>query len=324
MNKNRPPLVSVIIPVYKVERFLGRCLDSVLNQTLTDFEVICVNDGSPDKCGIILDEYARRDKRIRIITQENQGLSAARNNGLKAACGKYVYFCDSDDYIHPQLLKITCALAEQHAAEMVSFGFQRVGETEQMTPQKISLSAVRYKVTDQPLWFFKKRCRWKIHVNTWSKLYLRQFIQETLFHPGIYFEDYPHTAITLLHHPKTVIMREALYYYTYNQESISNMALTPKHIRDYGTGLSLIEAAYRQGTSKEYRFIIRELFSNILKQQLNAILKSEAERQGCLWTVFAEELRDLDAKGCIRLRGNKLKRYFIYKKLIKGAGNGND
>lgn len=85
MNKNHPPLVSVVIPVYKVERFLGRCLDSVLNQTLTDFEVICVNDGSPDKCGIILDEYARRDKRIRIITQENQGLSAARNNGLKAA-----------------------------------------------------------------------------------------------------------------------------------------------------------------------------------------------------------------------------------------------
>lgn len=317
MNKKHPPLVSVIIPVYKVERFLKRCLDSVLNQTLTDFEVICVNDGSPDKCDVILGEYAARDKRIHVITQENQGLSVARNNGLKAACGKYVYFCDSDDYIHPQLLEITCSLAERHQAEMVSFGLQRVGEAERIEPQDISLSSIQYKVTDEPLWFFKKRCRWKIHVNTWSKLYLRQFIQDTLFRPGIYFEDYPHTAITLLHHPKTVIIREALYYYTYNQESISNMALTPKHIRDYGIGLSLIEAVYRQGNPKEYRFIIRELFSNILKQQLNAISKSEADRQECLWRVFAEELRDLDAKGCIQLRGNKLKRYFIYKKLIE-------
>ena len=80
-------LISVVVPIYNVEKFLPRCLDSVLAQTFKDFELICVNDGSPDNCAAILDEYAQKDKRIRIVTQQNQGLSMARNNGFKVAIG---------------------------------------------------------------------------------------------------------------------------------------------------------------------------------------------------------------------------------------------
>lgn len=93
------PLISVIIPVYNVEKYLRRCLDSVIAQTYQKLEIICVDDGSIDDSGKICDQYAVRDARIKVIHQENQGLSAARNRGIDAADGEYIAFVDSDDYI---------------------------------------------------------------------------------------------------------------------------------------------------------------------------------------------------------------------------------
>ena len=95
----RTPLISVIIPVYNVEKYLRRCLDSVIAQTYQNLEIICVDDGSIDDSGKICDQYAVRDARIKVIHQENQGLSAARNRGIDAADGEYIAFVDSDDYI---------------------------------------------------------------------------------------------------------------------------------------------------------------------------------------------------------------------------------
>ena len=117
------PKISIIIPCYNVEKYLHRCLDSVIGQTFEDFEVICVNDGSPDNSGSILEEYAAKDKRIKILTQKNQGLSMARNNGKALAQGKYIYFLDSDDFIHPQCLEIAHYIAEKYEVDLVSFDF---------------------------------------------------------------------------------------------------------------------------------------------------------------------------------------------------------
>ena len=97
------PLISVIVPVYKVEPYLRRCIDSIRNQTYTNLEIILVDDGSPDNCGHICDEYAQKDKRILVIHQENGGLSAARNSGLARCTGAYIGFVDSDDCIHPEM-----------------------------------------------------------------------------------------------------------------------------------------------------------------------------------------------------------------------------
>ena len=99
------PKVSVIVPVYKVEKYLHRCVDSILNQTFTDFELILVDDGSPDNCGAICDEYAAKDSRVRVIHKENGGVSSARNVGLDVAQGKYVSFCDADDFFLRDSLK---------------------------------------------------------------------------------------------------------------------------------------------------------------------------------------------------------------------------
>ena len=104
------PAISIIIPVYNVERFLERCLDSVLAQTWRDWEVVCVNDGSPDSSQAILERYASGDSRIKIVNKPNGGLSDARNVGLKNAGGEFIVDLDSDDFIHPQTLEIAMAL----------------------------------------------------------------------------------------------------------------------------------------------------------------------------------------------------------------------
>ena len=93
--------VSIIVPVYKVEPYLRRCVDSILDQTFTDFELILVDDGSPDNCPAICDEYAEQDDRVKVVHKANGGLSSARNAGMAVANGKYYLFCDSDDYVSP-------------------------------------------------------------------------------------------------------------------------------------------------------------------------------------------------------------------------------
>lgn len=125
-------MISVIIPVYNVEKYLAECVDSVLRQTHTDYEILLVDDGSTDSSGQMCDEYARKDSRIRVIHRPNGGLSAARNTGLKAAQGKYIYFLDSDDYIEERALEHLTALAEQETADIVFFdGFVFFDECEE-------------------------------------------------------------------------------------------------------------------------------------------------------------------------------------------------
>lgn len=123
------PEVSVIVPVYKVEQYLPRCIDSILAQTFTDFELILVDDGSPDRCGAICDEYAARDNRICVIHKENGGVSAARNVGVKCASGEWLTFCDSDDWYAPEWLSKLLIAMRAHNADMVIGDFFRVCES---------------------------------------------------------------------------------------------------------------------------------------------------------------------------------------------------
>lgn len=114
-------MISVVIPVYNVEKYLAQCVDSVLDQTFQDFEIILVDDGTTDSSGAMCDEYAQKDARIRVIHQSNGGLSAARNTGLSAASGEYIYFLDSDDYIEPTALADLVSAAQQEQADVVFF-----------------------------------------------------------------------------------------------------------------------------------------------------------------------------------------------------------
>lgn len=126
------PKVSVIIPVYNVDPYLRECLESVVNQTLLDIEIICVNDGSTDNSPAILEEYRAKDSRITVFTQENRGLSAARNRGMDLARGEYIYFIDSDDYVEPETLERTVHIAEADDLDAVVFRFKQFAESEEL------------------------------------------------------------------------------------------------------------------------------------------------------------------------------------------------
>ncbi|MDE6447932.1 MAG: glycosyltransferase, partial [Muribaculaceae bacterium] len=116
------PKISIIVPIYKVERYLPECLDSIIRQTFTDWECILVDDGSPDNCGKICDEYAARDPRFRVIHQKNGGLSAARNSGISIAKAQYIGFVDSDDWIEAEMFQTLYNLIRQDDYDMAQVG----------------------------------------------------------------------------------------------------------------------------------------------------------------------------------------------------------
>lgn len=121
------PLVSVVIPVYKVEAYLARCVDSVLSQTLQDLQIILVDDGSPDNCPQICDDYANQDSRIQVIHKGNGGLASARNAGMAVATGKWLFFLDSDDWLEPDGLESLLAIGEEHQVDFVRYRAIRSG-----------------------------------------------------------------------------------------------------------------------------------------------------------------------------------------------------
>lgn len=123
------PLLSIIVPVYDVERYLPKCMDSILAQTFTDFELILVDDGSPDNCPALCDAAAAKDARIRVIHQKNGGLSAARNAGLDAARGAWIGFVDSDDYIAPEMYEALYHAVQSTGADLALCDYAEVDET---------------------------------------------------------------------------------------------------------------------------------------------------------------------------------------------------
>ena len=117
------PCISVIVPVYKVEQHLDKCIQSIVQQTLSSLEILLVDDGSPDRCPEICDKWAARDSRIRVIHKDNGGLSDARNAGIESACGEYIMFVDSDDYIAEQACERLLEYARSEEAELVCCNF---------------------------------------------------------------------------------------------------------------------------------------------------------------------------------------------------------
>ena len=131
-NDSTSPKISIIVPVYKVEQYLRRCLDSIASQTFTDWECILIDDGSPDKSGVICDEYAKRDSRFRVIHQENKGVSAARNAGLDAAQGEWIGFVDSDDWVERDCYETALYLADENNADLVQWNMQAFSDKENL------------------------------------------------------------------------------------------------------------------------------------------------------------------------------------------------
>ena len=207
--------ISIVIPVYNVEKYLRECLDSVINQTLRDIQIICVNDGSPDGSPAILEEYAAKDSRIMVIHQKNAGLSAARNAAYPYIKGKYTLFVDSDDWIDHTLCEKVFAIAENENADMTFFFFQRVPESKSpIAGLEMFLQTHIFEEVDRTMLLN--------YMMAWSKLWKTKFLLDNhiIFPEGICYEDNVAHWHALLFTPKLAIVNSRLYFYRINPNSI--------------------------------------------------------------------------------------------------------
>lgn len=203
------PKISVIMPVYKAERYLSRCVDSILQQTFSDFELILVDDGSPDSSGKICENYASKDKRIKVIRQENQGVSAARQKGLDTAIGEYIIHADPDDWVEPNWLESLYNAAEGNNADISICDFKRYYKTRTIEycqkPTSLDNNSIIIDLMTGHLWGA-----------VWNKLIKRDSIK----HYGIYFhkemnlwEDLYFCCDLLSHDIKVAYVNSSLYNY---------------------------------------------------------------------------------------------------------------
>lgn len=222
---------SIIIPIFNVAQYLPKCLDSVLAQTCADFEAVCVNDGSTDNSLEILEEYQEKDPRIKVVSQANGGLSAARNVGLLHAQGDYVFFLDSDDWIEPDALRI---LSEKLSDEdMVCFSGRRYLEAENKYEEPDKMKSE----SDISGWeYYQKHAlesRKFAFVCVVLRLYRRQFLQEydLKFTEGIYHEDNMFTPVVCYYAKKVKVIPDCLYDYRVRGNSIMTTR-SIKHNKD--------------------------------------------------------------------------------------------
>lgn len=216
------PKISFIIPVYKVEKYLPECLDSVLAQTMPDWETICVDDGSPDGCAKILTDYANRDNRIRVVSQSNQGVSMARNKGLSLAQGEYICFLDSDDELAPAFGEKMYDVAQRKKADIVSCDIQLGTQKKAWTQGKVT-----EKGYSSPFDAYMTK-RLKLYMGPWAKLYKRDAINGLTFNQEISQcgEDILYLYQSLYQAKKLVHTSQKLYFYRKRPESVTTSKLS--------------------------------------------------------------------------------------------------
>ena len=214
----KAPLLSIIVPVYKVENYLPKCIDSILAQTFTDFELILVDDGSPDDCPALCDAAAEKDARVRVIHQKNGGLSAARNAGLDAARGAWIGFVDSDDYIAPEMYEVLYQAVQSTGADLALCDYAEVDEAGTPCPQMhVSLSGG--ELTGQEL---LKRASGLMVQLAWNKLYRRSLLMNAglWFTREVYNEDQLFNVRYFRLAKAYTALADPGYYYIQNPQSL--------------------------------------------------------------------------------------------------------
>lgn len=253
-------LISVIIPVYKVEKYLEQCVESVRQQTYSNIEIILVDDGSPDKCGKICDEYACKDKRIKAIHQNNMGLSVARNTGVEYSKGEYLVFIDSDDYIHPKLLEISYREAKKYNCDLVVYNYKKIKENTDYNEKNMIINEkYNIEIYDNlegiSQLFNDKYGEFNA---AWSKLYKRHIFDKVKFPEGKIYEDALLAHEILYNSYKIVYIPLKLYYYRNRKDSIVNSNFSFKN-------LDFVESCY----------IAMSFYNNLRVLDINIKYKSQ-------------------------------------------------
>ena len=252
-------LISIIIPVYKVEKYLEKCIQSVINQTYENLQIILVDDGSPDNCGKICDEYDKKDHRIEVIHKSNGGLSDARNKGLEIAKGEYIGFVDSDDYIEADMYEVLYNLLKQYNADVSICNFYTVSQG------KISIKNADNGINEYNRIEILKEILLDKNIQSyaWNKLYKKELFDEIKYPIGKKYEDIGTTFYLLEKCNKVVVTGKSEYYYINRQDSIVNN-VTESTITDY-IELIMQRYDYIEKNIKELSSYNKDYLKRILK-----------------------------------------------------------
>ncbi len=218
MSEMRNELISVIVPVYNVEEYLRKCLDSIISQTYINLEIILVDDGSPDNCPVICDEYAAKDSRIKVIHKENGGLSDARNAGTKIASGEYITYIDSDDYVDEQFIEfLSNGLNVDTCGKTVDIVVENSYDNSETTEMEN-----KYSVLSPSDALAQMLCEKTFGVSAWAKLYSRRIAVKYPFPKGKIYEDFA-TTYKMFGDSECIVHCSAIHYhYVIRNGSICN------------------------------------------------------------------------------------------------------
>ncbi len=222
------PLISVIVPVYKVEPYIRQSIDSIVNQTYRNLEIILVDDGSPDICGSICDEYAAKDTRIKVFHKENGGLSDARNYGIARANGDYLSFVDSDDWIEPDMYEALVNVAEGNNVDIVTCGIYNEH------PNRTVADSVVVKVfVHDAVHLLKDMINGNIAFYAWNKLYHKICFSDLCFPRGHVFEDIATMHKVFMKASTVVCISKPLYHYRVSRKDSINDTYSMDNLTDY-------------------------------------------------------------------------------------------
>ena len=283
------PKVSVIIPVYRAEKFIHECIESVLNQTHTDLELILVDDGSPDNSGVICDEYALKDNRIKVYHQTNGGVCVARNKGLDMATGDYILFLDSDDYMPKDALETLYNDATQNDADIAIgriFCNTESAEFDNNLQVWTGTEALIKASEDHPALY-----------GCWSKLFKRELVEDVRFVEGRkVHEDGYFLFLTLIKLPTITVRNKCTYIYRYNPDSASHEAFSEKYF----------DVLYFFNEKKK---IVDEQFPELSEKFNNKLVKAHITMLH-LFCKTKEKKYNKDVKNSIKMV-RKYSKYFV-------------
>lgn len=279
-------LFSIIIPIYNVEKYLRACLDSVLNQTFSDWEAVCVNDGSTDSSVVILEEYSTKDKRFRVVEQSNAGLSAARNSGLKYASGDYVLFLDSDDWLEKDALDTLAGNLD--GEDLVCFSGRRYLDLED---RYLPSDQLEEKVYQSGMDYYNENALQRrdfAFVCVVLRAYKRSFLNENAlrFKEGIFHEDNLFTPLVCFFAQRVKILNKCLYDYRVRDNSITT-TYDERRLRDLLRTANELAAFFMTKTDFDKTTVYRALthhyqavFKNVPKAERRSFIKI------CDWSCY--------------------------------------
>lgn len=254
--------VSVVVPIYKVEKYIHRCLDSIIAQTYTNLEIILVDDGSPDSCGAIADQYQARDDRVKAFHKENAGLSDARNYGMERVTGEYTMFVDSDDWLEFQAVEKMLRQILTFKADVVQSAFYYAHEEHLLFDHRYYYKNGDLIILDNENLMRELVRNESVKNFAWGKLYKTELIRDLPFKKGVLFEDV-FWAHQVMHRVNTfLLLHDPLYNYYQREDSI---------VANYSVkNLDILNGLKERHNfiEREYHHLIQESYQNLLKQSL--------------------------------------------------------